>query len=387
MNCDRYISELEALESSGMLRSIPQIEGQGKWVVKGETELLNLSSNDYLGLFERGELLEEFIHSFEQLPKFSSASSRLLTGNCSAATRLEELLAGIYGKQSALLFNSGYHANIGLVSALVDSKSYIIADRDVHASIIDGLKLSGAKFTRFRHNDIDHLEAIIKKVQSDYSQIFIITEGVFSMGGDRGDIAKIVELKERYDNLVIYIDEAHSFGVIGGGGLGVCEELGVIDKVDIIVATFGKAISSVGAFALVPSVLRSYLVNRSRPLIFSTALPPINIEWSRFIVERLASFAAEREELARVSNLMRSELSEIGDVGLSCSQIITLKLGAASAAVAASKELERRGFYALAVRPPTVAQGCSGIRFSLTAAIHESEIKELCGVIKELICR
>lgn len=332
--------------------------------------------------------MSEFIEQFDgNLPRFSAASSRLLTGNCSAAEEMESLLKSKFGKESALLFNSGYHANVGIVSALSSKSSYIIADKRVHASVIDGIKLSGGKYSRFNHNDIEHLESIIKRVHGDYSEIFIVTEGIFSMGGDRGRIADIVALKELYDNLIIYVDEAHSFGVFGADGLGICQEEGVMDRVDIIVGTFGKAISSVGAFAVVPSSIREYLVNRARPLIFSTALPPINIEWSRFIVERLSRFEGERQHLAAISELMRSELSEIGYSSKSQSQIIGLSAGNPSSATKLYKKLEDRGFYALPVRPPTVPPSDSGLRFSLTAAILEGEIIELCRTIKESLCR
>lgn len=266
---NRYKDELCKLEEQGMLRSIPEIDGQGKFIEINGKRLLNLSSNDYLGIFERKELKAQFLEKFKQsnleLPHFSSASSRLLTGNNAASTQLEELLAKKYGKESALIFNSGYHANTGILPALCSKESFIVADKFVHASIIDGIKLSGVEFTRFKHNSITHLKSILKKEYNNYSQIFIVTEGIFSMGGDRGIIKEIVELKEEYPNCVIYVDEAHSFGVCGEGGLGVAQEQGVLDKVDIIVGTFGKAISSVGAYAVMPKIVREYLVNRMRP--------------------------------------------------------------------------------------------------------------------------
>lgn len=382
MNCKEYNNELKQLSSEGMLRQIPQIEGQGKWIELDGSRLLNLSSNDYLGIFEAEGLTEEFLGQFDgKLPRFSSASSRLLTGNNLACEELERLLAKRYGKQSALIFNSGYHANSGILAALAQKKSLIVADKLVHASLIDGIKLSGANFERFRHNDIDHLRRILEKNHNLYSQIFIVTEGVFSMGGDRGKIAKIAELKDEFSNLVIYVDEAHSFGVCGDMGLGVCEELGLLNKIDILVGTFGKAISSVGAYAVMPSVVREYLVNKMRPLIFSTALPPFNIEWSRFIIKNLERFATARKHLSKISELLRSELG----IEESESQIITFTVGEASKAVALSKKLMQRGYYALAVRPPTVAQGRSGIRFSLTASISRNEIEGLCSTIKETL--
>ncbi len=379
---NRYKDELCKLEEQGMLRSIPEIDGQGKFIEINGKRLLNLSSNDYLGIFERKELKAQFLEKFKQsnleLPHFSSASSRLLTGNNAASTQLEELLAKKYGKESALIFNSGYHANTGILPALCSKESFIVADKFVHASIIDGIKLSGVEFTRFKHNSITHLKSILKKEYNNYSQIFIVTEGIFSMGGDRGIIKEIVELKEEYPNCVIYVDEAHSFGVCGEGGLGVAQEQGVLDKVDIIVGTFGKAISSVGAYAVMPKIVREYLVNRMRPLIFSTSLPPINIEWSKFIIERLESFTEERAHLREMSKLLSSSLGENGE---SASQIITYVTGSADSAVTLSKELRDKGVYALPVRPPTVAEGGSGVRISLTAAVTLDEIKMVIEIL------
>ncbi len=382
MNCDIYKEELERLAESGMLRQIPQIDGQSKWVEMEGRQLLNLSSNDYLGLFGREDLREEFFAQFQgAMPHLSSASSRLLTGNNRVSEELEELLARSYKKESALIFNSGYHVNSGLIAALTHSGSFIIADKLVHASIIDGIKLSGSPFARYSHNDMEHLERILKREHNAYSQIIIATEGIFSMGGDKGKIEEMVRLKSKYPNVLLYVDEAHSFGVCGEGGLGLCEELGVMADVDIIVGTFGKAISSVGAYALLPKVVREYLVNKMRPLIFSTSLPPLNIEWSRFVISRLGEFSEQRERLRRVSQILRERLG----VEDSDSQIIGYTVGEASRALSLSKELMRRGFYALPVRPPTVPQGQSGVRFSLTAAISEAEVERLCSTIKEIL--
>ena len=218
---------------------------------------------------------------------------------------LEDLLARVFNKQSALLFNSGYHANNGILPALTDKDSLIIADKLVHASIIDGIKLSGCKFERFKHNDVNHLSKIIEKEHNNYSKIFIITEGIFSMKGDCAPLKEIVDVKNKYNNTLLYLDEAHSFGVLGNKGLGLAEELNLLDSIDLYVATFGKAISSVGAFIVCNNTIRSYLINKMRPLIFSTALPSINIEWSKFIISKLDSFNYQREKLKEFSLKIR----------------------------------------------------------------------------------
>ncbi|MEF9931519.1 MAG: aminotransferase class I/II-fold pyridoxal phosphate-dependent enzyme, partial [Bacteroidales bacterium] len=251
---------MEYLKSQGMLRSIPQIDGRGKWIKEiSQNEnstnntklLLNLSSNDYLGIINREDLTNEFITYITKThPCFSSASSRLLTGNSSAYNKLEALLCKIFNKEAALVFNSGYHANIGILPALCKKDSLIIADKLVHASIIDGIKLSGCKFERFKHNDCNHLESIIKREQDCYKSIFIVTESIFSMSGDRAPLKNLVMLKKRYPQIILYVDEAHAFGVYGAEGLGLSEECNILQDVDILVATFGKAISSIGAFVV-----------------------------------------------------------------------------------------------------------------------------------------
>lgn len=399
---DAYISQMERLKEEGMFRSIPSIENRGKWIYElslpeGQQSLsrplqnhprplLNLSSNDYLGILGRKDLIGEFLTillcdyennggnlSGKDFPYFSAASSRLLTGNSPAYHKLEALLCKIFHKEAALIYNSGYHANTGILSALCNKDSLIIADKLVHASIIDGIKLSGCRFERFRHNDCNHLETIIKKEINNYQSMFIVTESIFSMGGDHAPLQALVALKRKYPQIILYVDEAHAFGVTGRCGLGLSEQYGVLEDIDILVGTFGKAISSVGAFIVCTKVIREFLVNKSRSLIFSTALPPINIEWSRFIIEKLTIFTKEREHLLQTSEILRN--------GLKCttsnSHIMNHITGDTKRAAMLSQKLKENGIYALPVRPPTVPQVETGIRFSLTASITLPEVETI----------
>lgn len=385
IHLERYFTETASLKEEGMHRTIPRIEGQGKWIKEigagpDAPVYLNLSSNDYLGIFEKEELVKEFLARTE-LPRFSAASSRLLTGNCSAYERLEELLCRTFGKEAALLFNSGYHANVGILPALCGKDSLIIADKLVHASIIDGIRLSGCNFIRFRHNDCGHLESILKKEHEAYKTIFVVTESIFSMGGDEAPLRELAALKAGYPQIMLYVDEAHAFGVCGDSGLGLSQKYGLLEEVDILVATLGKAICSVGAFVVCPRILKEYLVNKMRPLIFSTALPPVNIEWSRFILEKLPGFAPEREHLAGISAWLRKELGSTG----SNSHIIPFVTKDAGKAVELSQQLREHNIYALPVRPPTVPRGNAGIRFSLTAAVTRPEMENLVQTIFNLL--
>ena len=300
-----YNDILEKLRASGNLRSLPDIVHRGKWIEKEGQTMLNLSSNDYLGLSSRQDLRDEFIEQLQEsgLP-FSSSSSRLLTGNFMVYTELEELMANRFGREAALLFNSGYHANTGILPALTDKQSLILADKLVHASIIDGILLSGAPYQRYRHNDYEHLEQLLAKYVHVYEQIIIVTESIFSMDGDIADLGRLVSLKKRYPNIWLYVDEAHAIGVRGENGLGVAEEQDCIRDIDLLVGTFGKALGSMGAYLLCSRTVREYLINTMRPLIFSTALPPAQIAWTKFLFERLPSFTDERHRLAVTSHLL-----------------------------------------------------------------------------------
>lgn len=398
-----YRRELESLNREGMLRRIPQYRGPGKYIyplLAGQPEkpLLNFSSNDYLGLLERTDLVRAFLREHADRPlRFTSASSRLLTGDCEACQELEDALRRLYGKEAALIFNSGYHANAGILPALAGPDSLILADKLVHASLIDGIRLSGAPFQRFRHNDMDHLERLLKKYAPDYRRIFVVTESIFSMDGDAAPLEQLAELKLRHPGILLYVDEAHAFGVRGDTGLGLAQELSgrydLTGHIDILVATFGKALSSVGAFAVCNRTLREYLVNKMRPLIFSTALPEINIEWTRFLLERLPGLTREREHLRRLSARMRQGLRalqaaaphtgpSVPESAPDDSHIIPYVVSDAARAVELSEYLLQNGCCALAVRPPTVPPGTSRLRFSLTAAMTEPEIDSLLKLLR-----
>jgi 8-amino-7-oxononanoate synthase len=374
----QYNELLSSLSAQGSLRSLPEVEHDGRWIYKDGKRMLNLSSNDYLGLAVRKELQEEFLseHSRRELP-FSSSSSRLLTGNFSVYGSLEDTMRMVYGREAVLLFNSGFHANTGILPALADKRDLIIADKLVHASIIDGIRLSEAPFRRFKHNDYEDLERMIVSAANDAERIFVVTESVFSMDGDTADLRRLVELKRKYSNLFLYVDEAHAVGVRGDRGLGLAEELGCLSDIDVIVGTFGKALASMGAYVVCDGVVKEYLVNTMRPLIFSTALPPIQVAWTKFVFERLETFSDERKHLAYISELIRKAAR--GKV--SESHIIPFVVGENEAAIEAARTFQKQGYYVLPVRPPTVPKGTSRLRFSLTADISVAEATEIANLI------
>ncbi|MEG0462934.1 8-amino-7-oxononanoate synthase [Bacteroides sp.] len=374
--------ELTLLQQQNNLRSLPALVHEGREVLIDHRRMLNLSSNDYLGLASNEELRREFLQTLTPenfLP--ASSSSRLLTGNFTAYRRLENELADLFGTEAALTFNCGYHANTGILPVVSNAQTLILADKLIHASLIDGIKLSVAKAIRYRHNDYAQLERLIQENHEKYERIIIVTESIFSMDGDEADLTTLVRLKRTYASVLLYVDEAHAFGVRGLRGLGCAEEQGCIADIDFLVGTFGKALASSGAYIVCSQVIREYLINKMRPFIFTTALPPINVEWTLFLLKRLPAWGALRQQLSQISDRLREALKQKGYACPSTSHIIPLIAGASSSTIALADVFQRKGFYVLPVRPPTVPEGTSRLRFSLTAAIEASEIDQLIEII------
>lgn len=376
---------LAALAASSNLRTLPMLHHDGKWMEADGRRMLNLSSNDYLGLAADVNLRKDFLEQLTPetfLP--TSSSARLLTGNFEVYDELETLLANVYGTESALVFNSGYHANTGILPAVCNEQTLILADKLVHASLIDGIRLSAAKCIRFQHNDYAQLKRLLEKYHSDYKQIIIATESIFSMDGDMADLCRLVDFKKQYDHVRLYVDEAHGVGVRGKNGLGLAEELNCIADIDFLVGTFGKALASVGAFVVCRKVVRDYLINRMRTFIFTTALPPVCIAWTLFVMKHLSGFSDRRLHLEQISKQVREAVFKKGITCTSASHIVPLLAGESALAMEQAGQLQRKGFYCLPVRPPTVPQGTSRIRFSLTAALSDEDVSAFINAIKEL---
>lgn len=376
--------ELQTLQAKSNLRRLPVLQHEGREVLVGSVcrPMLNLSSNDYLGLAADVDLRREFLATLTPetfLP--SASSSRLLTGNFTVYDALEEQLATLFGTQAALTFNSGYHANTGILPVVCDAQTLILSDKLVHASLIDGIRLSSARCIRYRHNDYRQLERLLEENGSAYRQMIIVTESIFSMDGDEADLRELVRLKHTYPNVLLYVDEAHAFGVRGTKGLGCAEEQGCIAEVDFLVGTFGKALASAGAYIVCSSVIREYLINRMRTFIFTTALPPATVQWTLFVLQRLPHLQQKREHLQRISRQLKEALELKGFLCPSGSHIVPLIAGESATAIALAEELQRKGFYVLPVRPPTVPEGTSRLRFSLTAEVTQEEIERLMNAI------
>lgn len=372
---DDYKRILEELKSHSHFRNLKNFEKKDeKYIYYKGKKLLNLSSNNYLNIADNQAITQEFLDNVGDRYSFGSASARLLTGTLPVYQELEELLSSLYGKESALLYNSGYHANVGISSALNQKGDVVFSDKLNHASIIDGMRLSDGKFFRFPHNDMHALEKLLERERKNFNNAFIITESVFSMDGDIEDLKKIVELKKKY-NCIMIIDEAHAFGVFGEKGLGVAEELGIIDDVDLLVGTFGKAIGSMGAFVTGSKTMIDFLINKSRSFIFSTALPPINIAFSKWIIETQISKTAQKRK--NMLNLAKKFGSQ--------SHIIPVVIGENKDTVDLCEVLFHNGYFTLPIRPPTVPVGTSRLRLSLTADIREEELQTLKEKIDEVL--
>lgn len=376
---ESYNLVLEELKQNAHHREIRDISFKdGKYILFGGKRLINLSSNNYLGLADNKDVTSEFLKSGGDEYSFGSASARLLTGSLPVYKELEKLLSNLYQKDSALLFNSGYHANIGINSALAGSGDVIFSDKLNHASIIDGMCLGKAKFFRYPHNDAERLEALLERERGNYKNAVIVTESIFSMDGDCAPLAKLVELKEKY-NCILVVDEAHAFGVFGDMGLGVCEHLNLIDKVDLIVGTFGKAVGSVGAFVVGNGTLIDYLTNKARSFIFSTALPPVNIAFSLWIIENY--LAQMKEERYRMLELGQKLFKKLNGKDGHFSHIVPVVIGENKRTCEICDILYQNGYFTLPVRPPTVPEGTSRLRLSLTTDIEEKDLEKLVEIL------
>ena len=367
-----YADFITGLEKEHRLRRIPSEDAGDR---------IDMLSNDYLGLAaEADRYLPEFHERFPDA-RFTSSASRLLSRANRYHIELEDYLGRLYDRPT-LLFNSGYHANVGIIQALALPGTLFLADKLVHASIIDGLRLSGADFERFPHNDPKRLHRLIAGLHGAYQRIIIIAEAIYSMDGDMAPLHELVSLKAEYPEVMLYLDEAHSFGVRGPLGLGLAEEHGLIDSFDIIIGTLGKAAASAGAFAVTSPVMKEYLLNTARSFIFSTAISPAQAAWSILMIEKITQLNDRRLHLQRLSRHMVSELSRrLNFESPATTQIVPLIIGDAAEAVLMAGHMAAGGFDALAIRRPTVAAGSERIRFSLNALLSEKDIDRLISLI------
>lgn len=364
--------ELRDLEERGLRRRLRAVQGpQGPFVtVEGRTLRL-FCSNDYLGLASHPALTSAARQAIERYG-YGTGASRLVSGTMEAHVALEERLAGFLGTDAALVFPSGYAANLGVIPALVGQGDAVLLDRLDHASIVDGARLSGARLLVYPHRDAGRLREVLER-HTAFRRRLVITDGVFSVDGD---IAPLPEVREvaRQHGAILMVDDAHGTGILGAMGRGTLEHFG-LDGVDVLMGSLSKALGASGGFIAGSRGLIDYLINRSRAFIFTTALPPDACAASAAALELVTTQPELRARLWQNVERVRSGLLAIGfDLMGSETQIIPVRIGDAKRAVEVSDFLDERGIFLSAIRPPTVPEGESRLRLTVTAAHDEEDI-------------
>ena len=367
----RIAAELSDLESRAELRGLEPPRG------------IDLSGNDYLGLAANARMKELVLAGIHSTSRMASTGSRLLSGQDEVWTVLEHAFAQWVGAEAALYFTSGYAANVGLLSAILRPEDVVFSDSANHASLIDGMRLAKCRRVIFPHGDLNILEDELRRNTAAHGVRVIVTESIFSMEGDLAPLADLAALAERHGAELI-VDEAHAIGVRGPLGSGLVAEAGLSSRVLAIVQTCGKALAASGAFVCGSEQLRRFLINRARTFIFSTALPPYFSAQISAGMGLAKEAERERALLAELSTFLRNALRSNGfDAAAEGSQIVPVILGSNDAALHFAESLRARGFGVRAIRPPTVPEGSSRIRLSLTAKHSKETLSELVAAMVE----
>ncbi|MBB6175606.1 8-amino-7-oxononanoate synthase [Anoxybacillus tengchongensis] len=363
---------IEQLAGKAQKRTLVKTESDGCFIHMDGRHLFNLSSNNYLGLANDERLIHASIEATRRYGVGATAS-RLVVGNHPLYEQAEEALIRWKGCEAALIVNSGYTANIGILSSLAGRDAIIFSDKWNHASIVDGAILSRAEVRRYRHADMDHLETLLKKAERHKRKI-IVTDTIFSMDGDVAPLRDLVMLKETYGAMLV-VDEAHASGVYGKNGEGMAHELQLAQHIDIHMGTCSKALGAYGAYVTGKRVFIDYLMNTMRPFIFTTALPPSVLGAICAAVDIVQHEITLRHHLHALSNYFRTRLQQVGfHIGESTTHIVPIIVGDNERALAFSAQLRERGIAAVAIRPPTVPEGTARIRFSLMATMTNQQI-------------
>jgi len=357
---------LDELESKGLRRTLREVDGpQGTKIKVDGREVLNFCSNNYLGLADDERLRRAAMECIKE-QGLGSGASRLVCGNLSAHRRLEKKLAEFKKKEACLVFSTGYMANVGIISSLFGRDDMIFCDKLNHASIIDGILLSGAPYKRYPHCDMGALEDLLKKSSSCKKRL-IVTDSVFSMDGDIAPLDKIVGLARKYEAMVM-IDEAHALGVLGKHGKGAAEYFDLEDKIDIQMGTLSKAAGAFGAYCCGSAELISFLVNHARSFIYTTGLPPAICAASLKAIEMIEQQPQRRQQLWEKTNFLKESLKNMGfDTMNSQTPIIPILVKDPQLAVEFSRQLFEQGIFVQAIRPPTVPINTARLRVTVMA--------------------
>jgi 8-amino-7-oxononanoate synthase len=372
---------LQKLEAQSLRREITERQGpQGREVRWDGRPYLNFGSNDYLGLAADPRLTSAAINA-AQTDGWGSAASPLVSGRGHHQARLEEQLAKFERSDGALIFPSGYAANIGVLTGLADPQTHIYSDAKNHASIIDACRLTHANVHIYRHADMEDLESHLARFSPTSERHIIVTDGLFSMDGDLAPLVEISRLAETYQGWVV-VDEAHATGVLGAHGRGACEYLGVDSPRLVRVGTLSKALGSIGGFLVGSQELVNWVANRARPYIFSTALPGPCLAAASAALQIVVEEPQRRRVLMDRAAWLRAELIKKGfRIGTTQSQIVPVIMGDAKSALAMGTALRSKGFYIPVIRPPSVPQGESLLRISLS---YHHEMRDVEALVQEL---
>jgi len=380
---ERWSRELAELDALGMRRTLRTVDGQGPRAVVDDRDVLLLCSNNYLGLAGHPALLEAAAAATWRYGTGSGAS-RLVSGTLPPHAQLEERLAAFKGSEAALLFNSGFAANIGILQGLFGPDDVIFSDELNHASLIDGCRLSRARTVVYPHRDVQTLERLLAAAAPlRKGRWLVVTDGVFSMDGDIAPLAALCDLKERFDALLM-VDDAHGTGVLGATGRGTAEHLGCLGRVDLQMGTLGKALGCAGAYLAAPRVVIDTLINRSRPFIFSTSLPPAvpAAAMAALDVVESGEGAQLRADLQRNVALFASLLRSAGlDLLTSATQIVPVLVGAPAPTMAITRRLLDDGIFLQGIRPPTIPEGTCRLRATVMATHAPVELEHAAGRI------
>ncbi len=383
MNTNFLQTELENLRDKGLYRSLRRVAGdQGSTLFIDGREVINFSSNNYLGFANHPALRTAAKNAIDRYG-CGSGASRLISGNMTLHEELEDKIAELKGTEAALVFNSGFQANTGVIPVLVGEGDVILSDALNHASIIDGCRLSRSKVVVYGHCNMDQLELALKQAPIGGRKL-IVTESLFSMDGDEAPLADIVGLAEKYGAIVM-VDEAHATGVYEPNGAGLVAKLGLGERILIQMGTLGKALGGFGAYIAGTKALRELLINRCRSFIFTTSLPPAVMAMGVAALDLLKKEPERRQKLRDSCEQLRAGLNVLGfTLGNSQSQILPLMVGDATRCMQLSESLLENGVFAQGIRPPTVPAGTSRLRITLMATHTREQIEQALKIFAEV---
>jgi len=380
-----YLQEkIQELKDSGTYRELDTLQGANESVIMLDgKEVINMSSNNYLGL-STNEAMKEAAKDAIDAYGVGSGAVRTIIGNMDIHEKLEEKLAEFKREEAVMVFQSGFNCNAGAIQAITDRGDLIVSDELNHASIIDGVRLSRADKALFKHSDMKDLKRVLEEKREDYNNCLIITDGVFSMDGDLAKLPEIVELAEAY-NCMTYVDDAHGSGVLGENGRGTVDHFNLHGRIDFTIGTLSKAIGVIGGYVAGSQVMKDWLINRGRPILFSTSLPPAVVAAATKSVELLMESSEYTDKLWSNARFFKEKIGKLGfNTGKSETPITPVIIGDEAKSLEFSKKLFDNGVFVSPIIFPTVAKGTGRVRCMISAAHSEADLEKAVKVFKKV---